>query len=154
MHELWVTKPHRCLCGVRADLICIVLICTQQTVGLHWQPLMLTNTGFSCGEQIVSTLILSNVCLSLTWAAHESFQTQRRCQRWHHAHFSLPMREIVAGCWEGVMTKPTLLMHVYVCQRPFYVFGVWQCVRASSCASACVFMCPVCAQLFDDGAGP
>lgn len=53
------------------DLICIVLISSQQTVARLWQRPTLTNNSFNCGEQIVSTLILSNVCLSFTGAVHE-----------------------------------------------------------------------------------
>lgn len=53
------------------DLICIVLISSQQTVARLWQRSTLTNNSFNCGEQIVSTLILSNVCLSFTGAAHK-----------------------------------------------------------------------------------
>lgn len=59
------------------DLICIVLICSQQTVAQLWQLSTLTNTSFNCGEQIVSTLILSNVCLSFIGAVHEKFSDTR-----------------------------------------------------------------------------
>lgn len=55
------------------DQICIGLMCSQQTVAQLWQWSTLTNTSLNCGEQIVSTLILSNVCLSFFWAAHEKF---------------------------------------------------------------------------------
>lgn len=58
-------------------LICIVLICSQQTVARLWHWSTLTNTSFNCGEQIVSTLILSNVCLSFIGAAHEKFSDTR-----------------------------------------------------------------------------
>lgn len=113
------------------DLICIVLICSQQTVARLWRRSTLTNTRFDCGEQIVSTLILSNVCLSFIWAAHEKFSDTGAMPEVtsHHIFSSYEARRL-QDVKEGDMTKPPLLANVYV-STPFL------CVRCegSVCAS-------------------
>lgn len=64
-----------------------------------WQWATLTNTSFSFGEQIVSTLILSNVCLSFVGAAHKKFSdTKAMPEVTSHHIFSPPMRETATGC--------------------------------------------------------
>ncbi len=71
--DMWVAELHtEDVLWSLNNRIYIVLIYSQQTVAQLWQWATLTNTSFNC-EQIVSTLILSNVCLSFIWAAHEKF---------------------------------------------------------------------------------
>lgn len=125
------------------DLICIVLICSQQTVAQLWQWSTLTNTRFNCGEQIVSTLILSNVCLSFIWAAHEKFSdtgampevTSHHIFSSYEAYCCRMLRRVT---WQNHLCLPTR-----TCRRPFYVRGVRVCVHLPvpdcTCLWSCVF---------------
>lgn len=75
------------------DLICAALMSSQQTVARRWHRSTLTNTSFSSGEQIVSTLTLSNVCLSYTGAAHEKLSDTRAMPKVTSHHIPPPPYE-------------------------------------------------------------
>lgn len=154
--DLWVAPLHTgdVLWSLN-DLICIVLICSQQTVTQLWQWSTLTNTSFNSGEQIVSTLILSNVCLSFIWAAHEKFSDTRAMPEVTSHHIFSPYEAGYSRMLRRVTWQNHLCLQTCMCQRPFYVCGVRACVPVCVCHHSCQILRVydhVCSA-FDDGAG-
>lgn len=150
--DLWVAQLHTedVLWSLK-DLICIVLICSQQTVAQIWQWSTLTNTSFNCGEQIVSTLTLSNVCLSFVWAAHEKFSDTGAMPEVTSHHIFSSYEADCSRMLKRVTWQNHLCLRTCTCQRPFYVCGVRVCACCYLCQTVCVYD-HVCSA-FDDGAG-
>lgn len=137
------------------DRICIGLMCSQQTVAQLWQWSTLTNASLNCGEQIVSTLILSNVCLSFFWAAHEKFSDIVAMPEVTSHHIFSSYEADCCRMLRRVTQQNPLCLRTYSCQRPFYVCGVRACVPACVCRYLCQVESVydhVCSA-FDDGAG-
>lgn len=138
------------------DQICIGLMCSQQTVAQLWQWSTLTNTSLNCGEQIVSTLILSNVCLSFFWAAHEKFSDiVAMPEVTSHHIFSSYEADRCRMLRRVTQQNPLFARERIHVNALFYVCGVRACVPAC----VCHYMCQsesvydhVCSA-FDDGAG-
>lgn len=143
--DLWVAQLHtEDVLWSLNDLICIVLMCSQQTVAQRWQWSTLTNTSFNCGEQIVSTFILSNVCLSFIWAAHEKFSDTGAMPEVTSHHIFSSYEADCCSMLRRVTWQNHLCLQTYTCQRPFYMCSVRVCVcqrvRAVTCARLYAFM--------------
>lgn len=100
----------------RNDQIYSLLMERQQTAARLWHWLTLTHTSLNSGGQIVSALILSNVCLSFFWAAHEKFSDIAAMPgvTSHHIFlllWSRPLQDVK----NGDTTQPWM----YLRQRPF-----------------------------------
>ena len=147
-----------CLWGLK-DLILHCVDLQSTTVARLWQQSTLTNTSFSCGEQIVSTLVLSNVCLSFIGAAHEkSFRRHGHARGDITPYFLLLGGRVCSTMLKRVTWQNHLCLRACTWQRPFYVCGVrvcvWACVPVRACRFTCQIECAhdhVCS-VFDDGA--
>lgn len=155
----WHCNILRMFCGVWKIWSCIVLNCSQQTVARLWQRSTLTNTSFNCGEQIVSTLILSNVCLSFIGAAHEKFSDTAAMPEVTSRCIFSSYEAVCSRMLKRVTGQKTTSSYEHACVDALFMCVVWE--RVCQCGHTCVwyYLCQlVCVydhvrSVFDDGAG-